>query len=352
MPEIRYSAHLRWVLAFIAVAAAGWYSRDRLQPSAVAESVRPVVQPQTPATVGSLGRFVPKQGLLRIAAPYYESRPSVVAHLAVHEGQYVKRGQLIAVLDGVPQVKAERIRAAAQVDLARSRLEQVRAGTKLSEQQAQRAELQRVEAAYRLDQLQLARYVTLFASNDVSAAELDERRGAEQASRRAVEAARHRLSSISEVRDEDVRVAESELAVAQAQLNEIETRLSALTVLAPATGVVINIHARAGEQPGAQGILEMADTATMEVEAEVYASDLAAVRVGQRASIEPDDGGKKSTGEVVRIGAEVRQASVMPGDPASYNDARVVPVRIRVPACADMLCPINGRVRVVIDTAR
>jgi hypothetical protein len=59
------------------------------------------------------------------------------------------------------------------------------------------------------------------------------------------------------------------------------------------------------------------------------------------------------TSEVIRIGTEVRQPVVIPGDPVMYNQARVVPVRIRVPACAaGTQCPINGRVRVATETGR
>lgn len=333
----------------LVLAVAAWFLSGSSRPSPAPVVQSTLVKP--PAnSVGALGRFVPENGLLRIAAPYYESRPSVIAHLAVVEGQSIRRGQLIAVLDGKPQVEAERARVLAQIDLARRRLDQVRAGTKPSDHEAQRAEIQRLEAAHRLDELQLARYQRLFASHDIAASALDERRAAEQASRQAIEAARQRLSSIIEVRPEDVRVLESELAVAEAQLREIETRLAALTVNAPASGVVVKIHARSGEQPGPSGILEMADVARMEAEAEVYASDLAAVRAGQHATVEPEGGSSKMAGEVIRIGAEVRPATVLSGDPVSFNDARVVPVRIRVPACAESACPINGRVRITIET--
>lgn len=303
-----------------------------------------------PSTVGALGHFVPKNGLLRIAAPYYESRPSVVFHLAVHEGQTVERGQLIAVLDGKPQVEAERLRAIAQIDLARDRLAQVRAGTKQSDREAQRAEIRRLEAAHRLDELQLSRYERLYESKDVSASALDAQRAAEQASRQNIEAARQRLTSVIDVRPEDIRVLESELAVAQAHLREIETRVAALSVVAPTSGMIVKIHAREGEQPGTAGIVEMADVSQMEVEAEVYGSDLARVRTGQHAVVRPEEGGAEMTGEVVRIGAEVRPATVLSGDPVTFNDARVVPIRIRIPGCKDAACPINGRVRVTIET--
>lgn len=353
MPDSSFSVgrSLRILVPLALAGFGGWYlvRSSGTRPLAVPSTAAKTLPVESRGPVGALGHFRPAHGLLRIAAPYYESRPSVVARLAVAEGQTVQRGQLIALLDGKPQLEAARLRALAQVDLARRRLEQVRAGTKPSDHEAQRAEIQRLEAAHRLDELQLARSERLFASQDISAATLDARRAAEQTSRRAIDAARQRLSSLMEVRAEDVRVAESELAVAQAVLPEIESRLAALTVTAPAAGVVVKIHARAGEQPGPEGILEMADVRQMEVEAEVYASDLATVHLGQHAVIEPEGSAATLVGEVIRLGSEVRAATVLSGDPVSFNDARVVPVRLAVAACATSPCPINGRVRLRFD---
>jgi transposase-like protein len=48
-------------------------------------------------------------------------------------------------------------------------------------------------------------------SQNISQPALEERRSAELTSRRALEAARHKLASLTEVRQEDVLVAESEL---------------------------------------------------------------------------------------------------------------------------------------------
>jgi len=153
---------------------------------------------------------------------------------------------------------------------------------------------------------------------------------------------------MSEVRGEDVRVADAAVEVATRQLAEIDARLAALTVTSPASGWVLKIYAHKGEQAGPDGILELANTNRMEVDAEVYATDIARVRPGQPAVVEIENGGPKLKGEVLRVGERVQQGSVLPGDPTSYSDAHVVLVRIRVEGCTRGACPINARVKVSI----
>ena len=306
----------------------------------------------TSGPVGCLGRFTPADDVIRVAAPYYQSRPSVVAALHVREGEWVRAGQVIGFLDGKTQVEAERARVAAEVQLATTRAAQVRAGAKTSDVEAQRAELERALSEHRLRESDFKRYQKLAEKEEISASDLDARRTALEVAGRAVDAARHRVAALNEVRSEDVRVADAEVEVAQSRLREVDARLAALTVSAPAAGRVIKIHAHTGEEAGADGILEIANTKAMAVEAEVYASDIGRVRAGQHATVELEGGSLKLNGTVTRVGERVRQASVLPGDPASFADAHVVPVRIRVEGCDERACPIFARVKVTIGGAQ
>ena len=174
--------------------------------------------------VACLGRFEPEFGVIKVAAPYYQSRPSIVTSLSVREGDTVRQGQPVAVLDGQAQVMADREHALAAVELARRRIAQVQAGAKPGEIEAQRAEVERLSASLRLDQQQQQRAEALAESRDISTADLELRRSAVETSRRALESARHRLAALSEVRDPDVRVAEHELKVAETQVAQTETR--------------------------------------------------------------------------------------------------------------------------------
>jgi HlyD family secretion protein len=345
---------LLWAAILTAAAAGAWMLWSLPQrPGGEGASVTgaPAAAPSTNA-VACLGRFEPELGVIKVAAPYYQSRPSIVTSLLVREGDVVRQGQAIAVLDGQAQTLADREHALAAVELSRRRIAQVQAGAKPGEIEAQRSEIERLSASLRLDQQQLQRAEALAQTRDISTADLELRRAAVETSRRALESAQHRLAALSEVREPDVTVAEHELKVAETQLAQIETLLASLTVHAPASGRVIKVHTHSGEEASPEGIVEIADTTHMNVEAEVYTTDLAAVRPGQQVEIEPEGGGRKLTGVVSRIGQRVEKVSVMPNDPVAYSDSRVVPVWIRVDGCGDAPCPIHGRAKVVIGTAR
>ena len=114
---------------------------------------------------------------------------------------------------------------------------------------------------------------------------------------------------------------------------------------APASGRVIKVRTHAGEEASPEGIIEIADTSRMNVEAEVYTTDLGAVRPGQQAEIEPEGGGRKLSGVVSRVGQRVEKISVMSNDPVAYSDSRVVPVWIRVAGCGDTPCRFTAASR-------
>ena len=328
-----------------------WTMRPLLSRVPAESKPQPMASEPKASAIGCIGRFTTEAPVVRIAAPYFESRPSVIARLLVNEGDWVKAGQALAWLDGKRQTEAEHARALKELDLAERRVTQAQAGAKRGEISAQSSEISRLEAALRLAQTEFHRDEQLYAAHDISLAQFDRSRSTLETSTQSVKEAQHRLTALSEFRPEDLQVAQGELTVSRARIAEIEARLAGTVVVAPVAGRVIKIHAHAGEKAEQDGILELADTTHMAVEAEVYAADIQSVHAGQHASIEVEaENGVKLTGEVVSIGARVRKPAVLPNDPVAYSDAHVVPVRIRVDGCKEGSCPIDGRVKVVIET--
>jgi HlyD family secretion protein len=68
------------------------------------------------------------------------------------------------------------------------------------------------------------------------------------------------------------------------------------------------------------------------VVAEVYESDVARVKVGQKATITSRNGAFTDTltGQVEEIGWQIFKNNVLDDDPAANADARVVEVKIRL----------------------
>lgn len=109
---------------------------------------------------------------------------------------------------------------------------------------------------------------------------------------------------------------------------EAERRLA--EVRAPISGRVLDVHARAGERIGPDGILELGDTDAMFAIAEVYETDIARVALGQKARVTSPALAHVLTGVVDRIRLKVSKQDALGTDPAARKDARVVEVEVRL----------------------
>jgi HlyD family secretion protein len=244
----------------------------------------------------------------------------------------VRRGQVVAVLDRRDRLVAERAQAVARVAIAGARLARVRAGAKAGELAAQRATIDRLSAELEIAESEFARYRGLEAEGAISASLLDSKRVVVATLRGQLNAAREQLTALAEVRPTDVRLAEAELADARAALGRVETDLARSFVRSPLDGQVLQVHARAGEQVGPAGVVELGHTEAMEAVAEVYEDDLARVRIGQRARVRGVNRAFAGElhGTVVRITPRIGKKDVLASDPAADVDARVAEVRVRL----------------------
>lgn len=95
--------------------------------------------------VAALGRLEPEGQVLKIAAPLSLDGDRV-REWRVKEGDRVTQGQVIAVLDAQGYLQNEVMQQQEQVNVARAKLAQVRAGAKQGEVDAQRAEVARSAA--------------------------------------------------------------------------------------------------------------------------------------------------------------------------------------------------------------
>jgi HlyD family secretion protein len=159
------------------------------------------------------------------------------------------------------------------------------------------------------------------------------------AAQRLIAEARHAVTDLQRVdrlfRDGIVSAAERDtrqlqVDVTRAELAQAQAELDASSVRAPATGRVLTIHTHAGERIGPDGVLDLGNTAEMEVVAEVYETDIAHVRVGQSATVSAAALADALTGTVERIGLTIGKQSIFDIDPAADADARVVEVHIRL----------------------
>jgi HlyD family secretion protein len=235
---------------------------------------------QTPLGVTGLGRVVPGQRVIRVApASPIAGAIGVVQTLRVQRGDRVRKGQVLAVLQGHEAAAAAVTQAEREVDLASTLLDQARNGAKPGPMDA----------------------LKLHAG-----------------------AARVGLQKA-----DPVAIYQSLLEVARANWNKAAADLGLSVIRAPMAGEVLAINAYPGEAIGPDGLLDLGDTEHMMVEAEVDILDIAQVRTGGRVQISGEGLPGTVTGQVEEIFRSVTANGVMDPQPLANADRRVVRVRVR-----------------------
>ncbi|NMG05936.1 ABC exporter membrane fusion protein [Brasilonema sp. UFV-L1] len=97
--------------------------------------------------VVALGRLEPHGEVIKVSAPT-SSQENRVEQLLVKEGQEVKKGQVIAILDSKDRLQAAVIKAQQQVKVKQANLAKVQAGAKRGEIEAQKATVERLKAQW------------------------------------------------------------------------------------------------------------------------------------------------------------------------------------------------------------
>ncbi len=300
--------------------------------------------------IHSLGRLEPRGTVLRISAPSGNDGARI-ERLLVEEGQDVQPGDLLAVLDSAVRREAAVGEAAARVEAALAKLDQIRAGAKPGDIAAQSALVDRMEAELQSARRELDRARQLNAQKVLTAENLEQKELSFESAKLECQRARAQLDSLKEVRDVDVRLQERDVAAANASLDRARAELDAASVRSHVAGRILKIHARPGEKISDRGILQLGDVAHMQAVAEIFEADVHGLQIGQPATIRISSDGREIIGTIEQIGLMVARKDVLSNDPVSDTDARVLEVRIALPEhdipYVERLS--NARVEVSID---
>jgi HlyD family secretion protein len=358
----------RWQAVALALAVVGPVADAPVQAQTPREAADQVAR----SGVRALAHLEPESGAIAIGA-----RPGTrVEEVRVAEGQEVKVGELLAVLEGHDQRQRQLALAEAQRDAARF-------------QRRLRREQLALERA-RFDRLKQPRLDSLRAT----VADLKGKVGQEAGVQRARTGSDKEAPAKQTVPalgggmvPQDVRVMLSaqlraDLARTEIQLKEFETSLEVLDrqrkledepnrddspesivldrqielaradlagaeVRAPVTGRVLAVSVHPGEVCIGP-LLTLGDVRTMVARAEVFQTNVLDVAVGDSAQVFIL--GRTVAGEVTRVGATVSRNTIASLDPAALADRRVVEVVVRLadPALAARL--VNMQVEVAIRT--
>lgn len=280
--------------------------------------------------VVALGRLQPYGGIVSVALPQ-GAGDARVDRILVGEGDTVAEGDVVAVLDSLAIYESALTGAESTLAIRRAALARTKVEVAATEAEL-RAQLRGAEAALAAAERELERVRSLFDRGTTTQAILDDAGQAAEIARADLDRLRASLTRYQPGPDGpqvDIAVAMADLAAADAAAEQARKDLDRARVLAPRGGTIIEVAARAGERPPAEGLLRMGDAARMEAELEVFQTMVPRVEVGQPVSLVSGVLGKEPlTGTVSRIGTLVGRQSVTADDPAANTDARVLLVTV------------------------
>lgn len=305
--------------------------------------------------VVALGRIIPFGDITSVATPS-GAGDARIAEVRVVIGDLVAAGDILAVLDNLPQLQSAVASAEAAVGVREATLVQTRASNRASLGEAQ-ASYARAQTTATAAQVDLDRATSLLERGVTTRAQFDQIVAAATQAERDVERALATLSRYatgSETVQADIAVAQANLDAARADLARTTQDLERAYVRAPERGTVLDINVRAGERPPSDGIIDLGDTSQMTVVAEVYQTLIGRVTIGDPVSVSAEALAQDLTGVISAIGLEIGRQSITSSDPASNTDARVVDVIIVLdPASSDLAQTFTNLEAVVrIDAGR
>jgi HlyD family secretion protein len=269
-----------------------------------------------------------------IVAPPYGAGDARIAEILVSTGDRVEKGSVVARLDNEGQLQSAVLMAEANIAVRQAALMQTRAAVLNSEGEAQ-AGLEQAQTAATEAAVENQRAQELFQRGVTTQAALDASAAAERQAALAVQKAEATLARFTGVgvdMQPDVVVAARNLDAADADLARARSDLARAAVLAPISGVILDVLAHAGERPPAAGIMQMGDTDQMMAEVEVYQDRIGAVAIGQPVELVAVAIGETLQGRVQSIGLMVGRQGLISDDTAANTDARVITVMVELDA--------------------
>ncbi|HKV47691.1 MAG TPA: efflux RND transporter periplasmic adaptor subunit [Candidatus Acidoferrales bacterium] len=226
----------------------------------------------------------------------------IITSIDVHEGDYVKKGDVLLHVDNV--------QPAADVKAQQATIDSGRAAVLAAQANFAAANATVVQRQADLEKAKLdwGRQQALFENQLISKADYDASKAAYDAAVGALEVAKAQVNQMAAAREQS----QSNLAQSQAALVRTTDILHKTTYFAPISGLVSYIAVRVGENvvPGIQNsqgsfLLTLSDMSVVTAEVKVDETDITNVRNGEPAEVTIDAIQNKTfTGKVTAVGDE------------------------------------------------
>ena len=232
--------------------------------------------------VAALGQLSPSGEVRQLAAPIsqFGSSPRIT-ELLVNEGDFVKKGDVLAIFDN-------REKLIADLERLNNLIETVDDEISLKKDQIKRYELALSEDVYSFVQLS-------------------------QRKNELLNLQKQKINYIADKKNIEIDLFNSKLS-------------------SPIDGFILGINTRVGERPKNEGVLDIGSSQKMEALIEVYESDINRVFISQNVELSSENGGfqKILRGKVIRISPQVKQRKVLSTDPTGDADSRIIEVLVKL----------------------
>ena len=279
-----------------------------------------------PSRITAVGRIEPLNKLIRVAPPSSHGR-SRIKFLHVSEGDYVKKGQLIAEFDVIDERRSNLRIAEQNLAITKRRYDVIKGESEASRNKLKRLEYELIKADKDLERYRSLHQDGAFSLSDLDKVQLirdkaHERLEEHKASFERVVGQNLGTSLLKEA------VGQANIQLAEAELDKARHDFEQAMVRAPQDGTILKILKHTGEEVDQGGLLLMGDTSQMVTVAEVYENDVKFIRDGQQALITSKALTLPAGGKVISVGSLVYKNDIVGDDPTADVDTRIFEVRI------------------------
>jgi HlyD family secretion protein len=272
----------------------------------------------------------------------------------VDEGDTVKKGQVLAVLVN-DDYHAAVLSAQATLADRKANLDKIINGARRQERDEAQAAVRETETNANNAAAEMARRHRLYEKGVVSREETENfENQCKMAKARYEESLQHFKLIDAEARTEDVEMARAAVQLAQADLEQSQAKFQKTLVRSPLDSVILRRHHRTGEivvssANNPDPVFTLGDCHILRVRVDVDESDVAQLRVGQRAYVTARTfGDRKFWGRVVQVGEQLGKKNVETDEPTEHIDKKILETLVQLDEGHEL--PVGLRVDGYIET--
>lgn len=243
---------------------------------------------------------------------------SVLTELRIKNGQAVKRGEIIAILNNYATADVEVRRIEQEIAKARRQRESMISGYRTAEIALQEISVKSASEENRLKDLELSR----------SSVPPDQKQLQSNLSQQSLEREEAKLRFQKEVLAADLAQTEADIAIFEAKLDEAKIGRELAVVRSPLDGVVVDIYTRQGERISFRGIAKIVDLNQIRIFADVDEIHLRSVKPGGKVEFTFQGSRTIHVGTITRTPLTVKRTKRSEADLGESN-ARLVEVEIK-----------------------